>query len=39
MVGLTRFMLRGKDMSEAMRQLRCWFTSWILTKSDQTNMQ
>ena len=26
---LTRFILRGKDMSEAMRQLRCWFTSWI----------
>ena len=30
----TRFMLRGKDMSEAIRQFRCWFTSWILTTDD-----
>ena len=30
LVSRTRFILRGKDMSEAMRQWRCWFTSWIL---------
>ena len=33
----TRFMLRGKDMSEAIRQLRCWFTSWILDKASNSD--